>query len=390
MSFSLPQEPWRLAFVITELEVGGAERCLTNLVLGLDRRRFTPIVYSLWPRPKAEQCELIEKLESADVPVHFVGLRLPRHFRKGSRQLNRLLSQSRPHLLQSFLFHANVIGAISGWRTKVPHIVQGIRVADRSAWRMMLERATSTLVERIVCVSDSVARMARDEARLPSHKLCVIPNGIDVESYENIVPADLTTFGIPPGRRVLVCVGRLHRQKGIDWLLKNAPAILQEFSDVDFLIVGQGPEEEALKTLAAQLEISQRVHFVGWRPDVPAILKSCSLLLLPSRWEGMPNALLEAMALQLPVVASRVEGVTELLGPRADEQVVPFGGDQNWVDTVASILRDAPRARELGVQNHARILEEFSLRRMIAAYETLYSTLLEVASDERKVEKSGE
>jgi glycosyltransferase involved in cell wall biosynthesis len=383
-------EPWRIAFVITELEVGGAERCLTNLVLGLDRRRFTPIVYSLWPRPEGEHCELVHQLESAGIPVHFVGLRLPRHLRKGSRQLNRLLAETRPHLLQSFLFHANVIGAISGWRTKVPHIVQGIRVADRSAWRMMLERATSTLVERIVCVSDSVAVMARDEARLPAEKLCVIPNGIDVDSYTNIAPIDLASLGVPPGRRVMVCVGRLHRQKGIDWLLKNMPAILSEFSDVDLLVVGQGSEEAAFKNLAAQSGITERVHFLGWRPDVPAILKSSSLLLLPSRWEGMPNAVLEAMALKLPVVASRVEGVTELLGSEAEKQTVAFGDDQNLVRTIASILRDPAGASEFGKQNHARILEEFSLQSMIAAYEKLYGELLEVASGERKVEKSGE
>jgi glycosyltransferase involved in cell wall biosynthesis len=372
-----PNQPRKLAFLITELEIGGAERCLTNLVLGLDRRRFEPAVYSLWPRPLPEQDELVASLESAGVPVHFLELRLPRHLHQGSRKLNRLLASQRPDLLQTFLFHANILGAFTGWRLKVPRIVQGMRVADRSAWRMMLERVTARFADRIVCVSESVAAMAREEVRLPPEKLCVIPNGIDANQYPAPAAIDLTALGVPLGRRAIAVIGRLHAQKGLDWLLRVAPRILRDFPDVDFVLAGRGPDAEPLRQLADSLQIGSRVHLVGWRSDVPAILRSCSLLILPSRWEGMPNVLLEAMASALPVVATQAEGVTEILGPLADRQVVRFGDDEGLLDCVASFLRDASYARHLGALNRSRVESEFSLPQMVARYERLYGELLE-------------
>jgi glycosyltransferase involved in cell wall biosynthesis len=291
--------------------------------------------------------------------------------------LNRLLGEQKPDLLQSFLFHANVISAFSGWRMKIPRIVLGMRVADRSPWRMMLERIAARIADRVVCVSESVATLARDEVRVPANKLCVIPNGVDVSQFPSSTRFDFAELGVPGGRRVIVAVGRLHRQKGLDWLIQLAPRFLGEVSDVDLVIVGQGPEELALRQLAESLGLAQRIHFAGWRPDVPAILHGSSLLVLPSRWEGMPNVVLEAMATGLPVVATQTEGVAELLGPLADQQSVRFGDDRLFAERVASVLRDPQRARCLGEQNRARIEGEFSVEHMVSRYEDLYRELLE-------------
>jgi glycosyltransferase involved in cell wall biosynthesis len=360
--------------------VGGAERCLTNLVLRLNRSLFDPVVYSLWPRPAPEQSALVSKLETAGVPVRFVGLRSVWQIRSGVRQLNRFLKEQRPELIQTFLFHANVIGAYSGWRLKVPHVVQGMRVADRSAWRMMMERTTCRLVDRIVCVSQSVATFARDENGLPSDKLCVIPNGIETESISGASAADLSGLGIPADRRIIAVVGRLHAQKGVDWLLHLAPQILVTIPEVDFVLVGRGPEEESLRQLTESLGISHRIHFLGWRSDVPDILRRASLLALPSRWEGMPNVVLEAMAARLPIVATQVEGVAELLGPLAERQLVPYEDGVSFANRVTGFLQDSRLAQELGQLNAERVKSEFSLDRMVSSYERLYCELLGIAS----------
>lgn len=367
----------RVAFVITELEVGGAERCLTNLVLGLNRSIFDPVVYSLWPRPASDQAEFVEKLEAAGIPVRFVGLRSAWQIQRGVRQLNRYLREQQPELIQTFLFHANVIGAYSGWRLKVPHIVQGMRVADRSAWRMMMERTTARWVDRVVCVSQSVATFARSEAGIEDRKLCVIPNGIDMSAFSSQHSIDVAPPGLPSGRRMITVVGRLHPQKGIDRLLQIAPRFLQAVPDADLVIVGQGPEEGALRQLAESTNILSRVHFLGWRGDVPQILRYSSLLVLPSRWEGMPNAVLEAMAAGLPVVATEVEGLSELLGAAAALQLVPLEDDGLLADRIATLLQDPRQAQELGRLNRVRVESDFSLKRMVQSYEQLYCELLE-------------
>ena len=170
-----------------------------------------------------------------------------------------------------------------------------------------------------------VAEFSAKRAGLPPEKLVVIPNGIDLDKYPARQPADLRAFGIAAGRRAVTFVGRLEPQKGVDWLIATAPHWLAKLPDCDLLLVGDGPLRPSLEAAAKAAGIADRVHFAGWRPDVPEILAASSLLVLPSLWEGMPNVVLEAMASRLPVVASDVEGVRELLGPNAARQTVAHG-----------------------------------------------------------------
>ena len=145
-------------------------------------------------------------------------------------------------------------------------------------------------------------------------------------------------------------VGRLETQKGVRWLVETAPAWLGQLPDCDLLLVGKGPEREHLRRMSADRGIADRVHFAGWRSDVPAILARSDLVVLPSAWEGMPNVVLEAMASRLPVVASNVEGVAELLGPDADAQTVAHGDTTAFAAKVVGIMTDRGVGRRLGGQ----------------------------------------
>lgn len=365
--------PVRIAFVITELEVGGAERCLANLVAGIDRARFEPIVCSLAPRPVAGKDVLVRQIEEASVSVHFLNLQTSTRFLSGLAKLERVLRQHETEVVQTFLFHANVIGAIAAKRAGVSRIASSIRVADPSRWRAWLERFTSRRVDYIVCVSQSVADFAVKRGWFPKSKLVVIPNGIDLTKPQLDTELDRSQLGIPAERRILLCVGRLHPQKGLDWLLQLGPELFKRLPDHDLVIVGDGPERKSLGDLAVRLGIQDRVHFVGWRSDVPELLRATEILLLPSRWEGMPNVLIEAMGSRLPVVATAVEGVLEVLGPLAEVQAVPAGDAVAFTEAVCRIAEDPSFRSQLGNANHERIQEHFSLSAMIARYEELYS-----------------
>ncbi|MDA1052819.1 MAG: glycosyltransferase [Planctomycetota bacterium] len=365
-------EPVRIAFVITELEFGGAERCLTNLAIGIDRTRFAPMVCSLAPRPAEGKDSLVRQLEAASVPVHFLNLRSSMSFFSGLAKLKRLLRQHETEVVQTFLFHANVIGALAAKSAGVSRIVSGVRVADPARWRMVLERFALRRTDHIVCVSQSVAEQVASKGGFPRSKLRVIPNGIDLTSTPIGTAVDRTQLGIAPERRILLCVGRLHRQKGFDWLLRLAPELLSRLPKHDLVIAGDGPERKSLRELATRLGIQNRVHFVGWRPDVPQWMQEAEILLLPSRWEGMPNVLIEAMGRGLPVVASSVEGVKEVLGPLAEEQAVPVGDTSAFVAAVCRVANDSHHRQILGNENRERIQAEFSLNEMIPRYEELY------------------
>jgi glycosyltransferase involved in cell wall biosynthesis len=364
--------PVRIAFAITELEFGGAERCLANLVTGIDRSRFDPIVCALKPRPVAGQDLLVRQIEDVAVPVHFLNLRSPASFLSGMTKLKRLLRRHETEVVQTFLFHANVIGAFAAKSAGVPRIFSGVRVADPSRWRMILERFAVRRVDRIVCVSQSVADHTASKLGIAPAKLCVIPNGIDLSKMPEAAPLDKRQFGIEPARKLLLCVGRLHEQKGLDWLLQLAPELFRRLPEHDIVIVGDGPERRSLGEIASRLGIQSRVHFVGWRPDVPQWMQAAEILLLPSRWEGMPNVLIEAMGSGLPVVATAVEGVREVLGPLAAGQAVRSGDDEAFINAVYKIAFDSTLKAKLGEENRARIRTEFSLRAMISNYEKLY------------------
>jgi starch synthase (maltosyl-transferring) len=370
-----------IAFVATELAVGGAERCLATVAAGLDRSLFEPIVYSIAPPPSEEKSSLVKSLAAAGVPTRFVGAARSRQLPFAVQKLAAMLREQSPRLVQTFLFHANVAGALAVKRKERAALVAGARVAEPRPWRLRWERWATRRATKMVCVSQAVADFYRERVGFSRERLVVIPNGVDVEALIATAPANLEEFGIPAGAPTIVAVGRLERQKGFDWLLAQAETFLAALADHHLLIVGEGRERLRLSAIAkSHALLSQRVHFAGWRSDVAAILKSCRLLVMSSRYEGMPNALLEAMAIGLPVVATRAEGVVELLGSLSNEQSVAAGDGSGFCASIERVVRDAGLAGEWGRQNQLRARCQFSTKVMIERYAALYQKLVEGGS----------
>jgi glycosyltransferase involved in cell wall biosynthesis len=370
-----PSRPLRVALVITELNVGGAERCVTNLALGLDRNRFEPNVISLAARPADSQAGLVTQLEAASVPVEFLELQSPYEILQGFSRLQQRFARTTPDVVQTFLVHANLLGVAAARRAGIRGVATGIRVTDPRQRRWWMERLAAWRADRVVSVSEATAQAARRRGEIAAGKIVVIPNGIDVSRFDNVPPANPAAFGIAPERRVIAVIGRLDRQKGLDWLLSLAPGLLQQVPRHDLLVVGDGARRGKYQSQAAEMGLAPRVHFAGWRPDVPAILAASDLLLLPSRWEGMPNVVLEAMASRLPVVATRSEGVCELLGDGSDRQTVAFGLTEAFIAQAVAILNDPTLAAGLAAENRRRAAEHFSLRGMICQYQELFQQL---------------
>ena len=367
----------RVALCITDLEVGGAERCLTELAIRLDRNRFSPVVYCLAPEPQLLQSALLHTLEAAQIEVQCLAASGTWDFFRVIRQLSGMFREQGTQVVQTFLFHANIVGRIAARRAGVPWVVSGLRVAQRTGrWHLWLDRLTDRLVDRHVCVSRAVARFAEQESGLPAQKMVVIPNGVDLSRFPAPQPADLSALGIGADRKLIAFVGRLDCQKGVPWLLDMAATWLPRLPKHDLLLVGKGPQEKALRDQCRRLGIANRIHFAGWRPDIPAVLAASCLLLLPSAWEGMPNVVLEAMASRLPVVASDVEGVRELLGPGVAQQVAPFGDSQAFSARIVELIENPRIAAQLGLQNRDRAEKTLPFTRMVAAYQDLWESLL--------------
>jgi glycosyltransferase involved in cell wall biosynthesis len=222
-------------------------------------------------------------------------------------------------------------------------------------------------------VSQSVADYAASVMRLPREKLVVIANGIDVGRFTHAEPVG---HGVDSSRRLLLFAGRLDPQKHPDWLLERMPQVFRRLPSHDLVIAGEGSMRERLRQLATVLGIAERVHFVGWQVDIPRLLAASDLVVLSSRWEGMPNILLEAMAASRPVVTTAVHGAQELLGTNAPWQITPAADADAFVEAIVRIANDTPLAARLGTQNRLRAVNDFSIERMIAAYVALYRSIL--------------
>jgi glycosyltransferase involved in cell wall biosynthesis len=230
-------------------------------------------------------------------------------------------------------------------------------------------------------VSQSVAEFSRRRG-FDSQKLVVIPNGVDLERWRSASPAELHRFGVSAGRRAILFVGRLDTQKGLDRFLSELPAVFDELADHDLVIAGDGPLGDSLRAKARRLRIENRVHFVGWQDDVPSLMAASDLLLLPSRWEGMPNVVLEAMAAGKPVVATQAEGTVELLGLGALEQTVPAGDWAGLRQRVVAIVRNSKLSKELSRKNQERA-GQFSLQQVALRYQRLYASLLKPGAENK-------
>lgn len=371
---ALAAPPWRIALVITELEPGGAEGCLVNLATRLDPARFQVAVYALASRPSTPRHRLVERLEASGLPVQFLGCDRWWQVFPALRSLSQLLAQQRPQIVQTFLFHANIVGLWAARRAGVPHVVTSVRVADPRPWRMWLERWGTARADRIVCVSQNVAEHCLRYG-FPNEKLTVIPNGVDLTRLSCIQPADLQTLGVAPGHKVLIFAGRLDRQKGIDAFFPYVAQILVDDPDWEWLIVGDGPLRRRLEQQASASPAARRIHFLGWQPDIAPLVAASEVLLLPSRWEGMPNVVLEAMACGKPVLATRTEGVSELLGDNAGEQTLSVEDWEGLAGRLREWLADPACRQRLGRANLSRA-KQFAIEKMVDQYAEMYERIL--------------
>jgi len=362
----------RILYLITDLDAGGAEKCCVQLAERLDPDRWSPEVCSLLP-PGA----LADRLRVAQIPVHTLGVCRGTQAPQAVLRAARLMSRLRPSVVHTFLFHANVVGRLAARLTGMPRVIASIRVAERRfRYHWVLENLTCRMSHRIVCVSQAVADFTRRNSHVPTNLLEVIPNGIDAESALVESPLDRSSLNLADEAVVAVTVGRLDRQKGIDVLLDSVAHVRDRIPNLHLLIVGAGPERDSLTALAQRLGVESRCRFLGWRNDVSALMKMADMFVMPSRWEGMPNAILEAMAAGLPVIATRVEGTTELVTDGQTGRLVANENVHELANSLVELATNSGLRKTWGRHGREIALRDFSLARMVARHEAMYDSVV--------------
>jgi sugar transferase (PEP-CTERM/EpsH1 system associated) len=362
--------------LITELSTGGAQTALLHLLAGLDRDRFSPTVACLYNGDGV----VAQRIRDLGIPVN--DLRMTTKWRWDALyRLYRLLRRERPAILHTWMFHANVPGRVVGRLAGVPVIITSRRnVNVGGSLRELLNRWTRDLDDRVIAVCELARAAEIKRARVPAEKVVTVYNGIDVERFAALDPQATThtrrAFGVPLDAPLLGSVGRLHPQKGLADLLVAFAQVREHIPFARLLLVGDGALRAELEAQACALGVSDAVIFAGTRPDVAEILAALDVFVLSSLWEGMPNAVMEAMAAGLPVVATAVGGVPELVVDGVTGLLVPPRDADGLSEAMCCLLRDPARRRTMGQAGRKRVRQHFTVERMVRQTESLYEELV--------------
>ena len=357
--------------LIPTLDRSGAEKQMVLLATGLPRDRFTVEVAALTRLGPLE-----EPLRAAGVPVTLIGKRA-KVDPMALWRLTRWLKDKRFDVVQTWIFAANTYGRIAAHWAGVPVVVTAEMAVDLWKGRrdLAVDRRLAGWCDKVVGNSHAVVDFYR-KAGVPEDRLAMIPSGIADEEPPAVDPDRVRAeLGVPAGAPLALFAGRLAPQKGVDDLLAALDLLQHVRPDLHTLIVGDGPDREALESTARAFHLNGRVRFLGHRDDVPRLLAASDLLVLPSLYEGLPNVVLEAMRFRKPVVATAAPGTTEVVTPDETGLLVPVRDHPALAQAIRRVIAEPELAHRLGAAGRARVEAEFRAETMVARFAALYESL---------------
>jgi glycosyltransferase involved in cell wall biosynthesis len=368
----------RIVHVIPTLDRGGAEKQLALLATRLPRDEFDVHVCVL-----TRSGPMAQSLLEAGIPIHAIDKRWKADPIAYYR-LRKLLRKLRPELVHTWIFAANSYGRQAARSAGVRRIVAGERCVDRwKVWHeLAIDRHLARRTDRIVTNSSGVVDFYAGHG-IARGKFEVIPNGIDLPGAQAGGVAALSRhellaeLQIPEGAQLIGAVGRLWPQKMYKDLIWAAELLKVVRADSHLLIIGEGPQRMQLLRWRDNLGIADRVHFLGHRNDVPAIMPHLSVFWIGSAYEGQSNAVMEAMSHAKPVVASDIPGNRDLVVDGQTGYLFPVGDRATLARVTNQLLDEPPRCRSLGEAGRTRIAEQFSVTKMIDRHTALYRSLLD-------------
>jgi glycosyltransferase involved in cell wall biosynthesis len=355
----------KVAYVVPDLGIGGAERHVTTLMSHLDRERFDPMVICL-----GRQGQLFASLAASDVPAVALGRRKRQAF-ACLIDLVRKLREFSPDVVVVRGYNAEVLGRVAAVLAGVPSLIVWVHncgdLRPRGALRRICDAALDRVTNAYFGVAHAQVPYLVRELRFPSRKIRIIHNGVDLSSFPATTDRDLRNqFGFQTHEVVVGVLAALRPEKDHETFLRAASLISKRDPRARFLIVGDGPRRAALEVLAEDLGIRDRVLFTGPRNDVAAVLAVMDIFVLTSfTIECFPMALLEAMASSRPAVCTAVGGVPELLSDGVTGYLVPPRDPIALADRLSSLLESSQRRRQFGAAARARVEAEFTLERSV-------------------------
>jgi glycosyltransferase involved in cell wall biosynthesis len=290
-----------------------------------------------------------------------------------------LVRQENVALIHAHEFRANAFGALVAKMCGIPLVatVHGKNYYPDRSKRRMAYRWVSR-VAHMVAVSNDLRGFLEERVGIAQNRITVIYNGVDTIREESLAQQRLlkSEFGIVEDEFVIGIVGSLYPVKGHTCLFRALKTVLAHHPKTRLLVIGEGKLEQTLKQEVSELGIERAVSFLGFRNDVPRVLPLLDLFVLPSLSEGFSVALLEAMSVGVPVIASKVGGNPEIVVSGETGYLVPPQRSEELASRIIELISDQESARLLGERGRERVAREFTMARMLEQYQLLYDSCL--------------
>jgi glycosyltransferase involved in cell wall biosynthesis len=380
--------------VTPNLEIGGAQETVRNLAKYLPRTGCPTVVCSFGDGPLAAE------IEQLGVPVEYLPPR--RHsvvafplfaaeMLHRRRDLRELVARYRVAVVQTqglgtldFLVMTLGVGRTTQvwWTIQNARFLLRAECLPRFRWLLLpkqvahriLYRLGTRLVNGVVAVSEETRDSFRRSVGEVGDRVTIVWNAVDVERYPAAVDRNAlrARLGFRPGDHVMTMVGTFKRQKGHRFLVEAAAAVIPQVPVLHLLLVGDGEEADGVRAQVERLGLGRRIHLLGSRRDVPDLLAASDSFVLPSLWEGLPVALVEAMASELPVIATDVSGTREAMIDGDTGWLVPPGDAAALATAMAALVGDPQRAAEMAAAARARVAQSFSAHRQAQQLSALF------------------
>lgn len=366
-----PQRRLRLLQITHDLDLGGLQQVIYNLCRTLDRSRFEIFVLCL-----REKGLFASDVEALGIPVFLLekNAKGPDYF--AFRKVAKLMRELRidvVHTHNTQPFFDGTIGAmLAGVRTVI-HTDHARDFPDKLRY-MIAEWLMSLYAYRVVGCSEHTSQQLMRYEKISKRKIVTIPNGIDGSRFDLSIDraAKRRELGIGAEGHIIGLAVRLSDQKGITFLLRAMPSVLAKHPDTTLLIAGNGDLRADLEREAKDLGVASQVKFCGPRKDIPELLKLLDLYVLPSKWEGLPMVILEAMAAGCPVVATNVGGNATAVVDGVTGALVPPQDPSALAQAIVRLLDSPDLLKSYAANGRARFYERFSADIMARQYEQLY------------------
>lgn len=382
----------RVLLLVSTLDGGGPGSVMATLARSLGELDIEPILVATHGPTDSL---LIRETERAGVSIanlRMRGMTDP----GGVRRFASLLRRSRPDVVHTRTIRADLLGRVAaGFRIGVLNNVVNLYPDDclvrlgpvLGRGVMALAIASARAARILVANSSAVADNARVAFRVPQERVRVVLDGIALDRWEDAPPSDLAPYAIADSDTVCLTVARLHPQKGLPDLIDAAAEVLRQRQGVRFVVAGEGPSRPDLEAQLRARGLEGRFILLGHRHDVPNLMARADLFVMPSRFEGLPTAIIEAMAAGRAVVATAVAGNAEVVVDGETGWLVPPGRPLVLAAAIDAALGSNLEA--MGIAARRSAADRFSARTMAGSFAELYEEVTQLAPRENGSRRVG-